>query len=72
MDVKNLEQVPTRQAYGYMRQKELMTLVPFSSATLWRHIKAGKFVRPVKLSDRITAWDRAKVYSWLEAQEGQP
>lgn len=68
MDVKSLEPVPTRQVYGFMRQKELMTLVPFSSATLWRRIKAGKFVRPVKLSDRITAWDRAKVYSWLEAQ----
>lgn len=57
--------------YGYMRQKELMTLLPFSAATLWRKVNAGSFVRPVKLSDRITAWDRAKVYSWLEAQGGK-
>lgn len=55
--------------YGFMRQKELIKLVPFSPATLWRKIKAGTFVQPVKLSDRITAWNRAEVYAWLLAQE---
>lgn len=59
------------QVYGYMRQKELMTLLPFSSATLWRKVKAGSFVKPVKLSDRITAWKRADVYAWLEKREVQ-
>ena len=55
---------------GYMRQRELMTLVPFYSATLWRKVKKGTFVRPVKLSVRITAWPRAAVYAWLDAQAG--
>ena len=57
--------------HRYMRQKELMTLVPFSHATLWRLVKAGKFVRPVKLSDRITAWNREAVNEWLQEREGQ-
>jgi predicted DNA-binding transcriptional regulator AlpA len=57
--------------YGYMRQKELMEVVPFSPATLWRLVKAGKFVRPVKLSDRITAWNRAEVQAWLLTKEGK-
>lgn len=53
----------------YMRQKELMKVVPFSAATLWRLVKSGKFVRPVKLSDRITAWNTAEVQAWLESKE---
>lgn len=54
--------------FGYVRQKELMQMVPFSSATIWRKVKNGSFVKPKKLSDRITAWDRAEVYAWLESK----
>ena len=64
--------LPQSQAsYGYMRQKELMTLVPFSPATLWRKVKDGTFVKPTKLSTRITAWNRTKVFEWLKQQEGK-
>lgn len=56
--------------YGYMRQKELLTLLPFSHATLWRKVKAGTFVKPIKLSARITAWPRAEVLAWMEQQGG--
>lgn len=59
----------TKTIYGYMRQKELMKVVPFSPATLWRLVKNGKFVRPVKLSERITAWNTAEVQAWLESKE---
>ena len=55
--------------YGYMRQAELLTIIPFSPATLWRKVKAGTFVHPVKLSTRVTAWPRAQVYAWLQEQE---
>lgn len=60
-----------RSLYGYMRQKELMTLVPFSAATLWRKVKDGTFVKPTKLSTRITAWNRIQVLEWLKKQEGK-
>ena len=59
----------TEKTYGYMRQKELMQVVPFSPATLWRLVKSGTFVQPVKISARITAWNRAEVYAWLESKE---
>jgi predicted DNA-binding transcriptional regulator AlpA len=42
---------------GYIRQSQLIPAIfPFSSATLWRKVKAGTFPRPVKLGPRITAW----------------
>lgn len=55
---------------AFIRQCELMTLLPFSPSTLWRKVKGGTFVQPVKLSDRITAWDRGQVLAWLEAKGG--
>jgi predicted DNA-binding transcriptional regulator AlpA len=57
----------------YIRQSQLIPfIVPFSSATLWRKVGTGEFPRPVKLSERITAWRVVDVEQWLEskAKEG--
>lgn len=59
-------------ATGYVRQSQLIPApVPFSSATLWRRVKAGTFPRPVKLSERVTAWRVEDVRQWLDAQATQ-
>lgn len=42
--------------------------LPFSSATLWRKIKNGTFVKPVKLGARITCWPVGAVRAWIAAQ----
>jgi prophage regulatory protein len=39
---------------GFIRQKQLMPCLPFSSATLWRRIAAGEFPKPIKISARIS------------------
>lgn len=59
---------PHQLSHGYMRQKEVLSLVPFSAATLWRKVRASTFVKPVKLGPRITAWRRADVLAWLDQQ----
>jgi prophage regulatory protein len=42
---------------GFVRQSQLIPAIfPFSSATLWRKVRAGTFPAPVKLGPRITAW----------------
>jgi prophage regulatory protein len=44
-------------AIGYVRQSQLIPAIfPFSSATLWRKVKAGTFPKPIKLGPSITAW----------------
>ena len=50
---------------AYVRQPQLLEVVPFSSATLWRKCKNGDFPRPAKLSERVTAWRVAEVRAWL-------
>ena len=42
--------------------------LPFSAPTLWRKVREGTFPKPVKLSDRVTAWNVGTVRAWLTAQ----
>jgi len=53
---------------GLIRQPQVLEIVPFSSATLWRRCRSGQFPKPVKLSERITAWRVGEVRAWLSAQ----
>lgn len=54
---------------GYLRQAQLIPhVVPISSATLWRGVVSGKFPKPVKLSERVTAWRVGDVRKWLDAK----
>jgi prophage regulatory protein len=53
-------------AVGYVRQSQLIpTIVPFSSATLWRRVNSGDFPKPVKLSERVTAWRVEDIRAWM-------
>lgn len=53
----------------YIRQSQLIPfIVPFSSATLWRKVSEKTFPKPIKLSDRITAWKTAEVQEWLDSK----
>lgn len=44
--------------------------LPFSAATLWRMAKAGTFPKPIKLSERVTAWKVGDVRAWMASQAG--
>jgi predicted DNA-binding transcriptional regulator AlpA len=56
---------------GYVRQSQLIpTILPFSSATLWRMVKKGRFPAPIKLSERVTAWSAEHVRQYLANPTG--
>lgn len=42
------------------------TPLPFSAPTLWRKVRAGTFPKPVKLSERVTAWKVGDVRAWID------
>ena len=55
----------------FIRQKTLLQEhVPFSAATLWRLVNAGKFPKPVKVTDQITAWRTSDVQAWSKNPAG--
>jgi prophage regulatory protein len=56
-------------ATGYIRQSRLIpTIIPISSATLWRKVKSGTFPAPVKLSERVTAWRVEDIRGWMKSR----
>jgi predicted DNA-binding transcriptional regulator AlpA len=56
---------------GYLRQAQLIPhVVPISSATLWRGVVSGAFPRPVKLSERVTAWRVGDIRQWMDSKAG--
>ena len=42
--------------------------LPFSAPTLWRKVAAGTFPKPIKLSQRVTAWNVGAVRQWINQQ----
>ncbi|RAO75799.1 helix-turn-helix transcriptional regulator [Dyella jiangningensis] len=56
---------------GYLRQAQLVgSILPIGATTLWRWVKEGKFPKPIKLSDRVTAWRAEDVRAWLAEPKG--
>lgn len=45
--------------------KDKSGITPFSSATIWRLAREGKFPAPTKLSENVTVWDAEAVDAWL-------
>lgn len=56
---------------GFLRQPQVLGLVPISKSTLWRRVQAGTFPEPIKLSERITAWRVEDVRQWIYVQGAQ-
>lgn len=42
-------------------------VLPVSAATVWSWVRNGKFPKPVKVSEKITAWRTADVREYLAA-----
>lgn len=53
----------------YLRLKDLLKFLPFSSSTIWRKVKKGEFPAPIKLSHGITCFKTQDVRDWLKAKE---
>lgn len=59
---------------AYIRESQLVqspkrpgqpTPLPFSAPTLWRKVKNGTFPKPIRLSERVTAWNVGEVRAWI-------
>lgn len=52
----------------YLRRPEVERLTGIRRSQLYRLIQAGKFPRPVKLSERCAAWPSDEVQAFLDAR----
>ena len=62
MENKCLDTAPDA---AMIRPAELCAWLDIGRTTLWRKVKDGNFPKPVKVTDRITAWSMGTVRAWL-------
>jgi prophage regulatory protein len=55
----------------FLRVREVVPMVGFSKATLYRRIRAGTFPQPIALGLQTTAFLDGEVLDWMKAQATQ-
>lgn len=49
------------QGMGFIRLPAVLSIIPVSRARWYAGIQSGDFPRPVKLSERVSAWKRSDI-----------
>jgi len=52
---------------GFIRQSEVLALIPWSKSTLWNRIAAGQFPRPIPLGPRLSGWRIETVLAYIQS-----
>lgn len=51
---------------SYLREKQVLELLPVNRSTLWRWVKNGYFPKPRKVGPGVTVWSHAEVVAFVE------
>jgi len=51
---------------GFYRIKEVLNLIPISSTSWYDGIASGRYPKPVKLSERTSAWRVADIHTLID------
>jgi prophage regulatory protein len=49
-----------------IRLKQVLEIIPISRASVWRLSAAGRFPKPIRLTERCTAWKKSDIEAWLQ------
>jgi prophage regulatory protein len=62
--MRNSTQQSTPHPAQFYRLPQLKARLNVSGSSIWAWVKAGKFPKPIKLSENCTAWNAADVEHW--------
>ena len=51
---------------GFIRLPAVLGHIPVSKSTWWAGVKSGRYPKPVKLGERITAWRAEDIRALIE------
>ena len=57
---------------GFVRLREVLTVIPVGKTCWWEGVKSGRFPKPVKLSPRCTAWRAEDIHELIQRLGKQP
>ena len=51
---------------GFVRLRDVLTVIPVGKTCWWQGVKSGRFPKPVKLSVRCTAWRAEDIHLLIQ------
>ncbi len=54
-----------------INRREVCGFLNVSDTTLWRMVRAGRFPKPVKISERRIGWPKDQIEAWLEVKRAE-
>ncbi len=64
----NATQQATTPPAQFYRLLTLKAKLGISGSHIWGMVKTGKFPKPIKLSENVTAWNAADVEAWAQSR----
>ena len=56
---------------GFIRLAQVLTVIPLGKSSWWKGVKSGRFPKPVKLSERCTAWKAEEIHALIKQLSAQ-
>ncbi len=57
---------------GFVRLSQVLAVIPLGKTCWWEGVKSGRFPKPVKLSERCTAWKAEDIHALIERLSEHP
>lgn len=54
---------------GFVRIRQILTVIPVSASTWWAGVAAGKFPKPIKLGHRTTVWRAEDIHALIDLRD---
>lgn len=51
---------------GFVRLPQVLSVIPLGKTVWWEGVKSGRFPKPVKLSERCTAWKAEDIHNLIK------
>lgn len=61
-----MDTIHTIPETGFVRLREVLTIIPVGKTCWWEGVKSGRFPKPVKLSPRCTAWRAEDIHELIQ------
>jgi predicted DNA-binding transcriptional regulator AlpA len=55
----------------FLRLPQVLEKIPISKSSWWSGIRSGRFPKPIKLTERTSAWRRADIEQLCERLSGK-
>ena len=56
---------------GFLRLRQVLQIIPISKSVWWEGCKTGRFPKPIKLSERTTAWKAEDIAALVKQLGGE-